>query len=158
MEVDGDLEVVAATESTGAVLNGGDLRIQSLCGYAGRHWLARGIQSLERGGCGLLGFNDGKWMGALAGFGLAARSRAAQNYSGDFFCSAYRRHYADAELSILAMSERRYCYDPNCVILEVDWDKDRSPVDAHDKALYRVKASGGLDGRVADPALRSLLS
>jgi len=121
MEVDGDLEVVAATESTGAVLNGGDLRIQSLCGYAGRHWLARGI-------------------------------------SGDFFCSAYRRHYADAELSILAMSERRYCYDPNCVILEVDWDKDRSPVDAHDKALYRVKASGGLDGRVADPALRSLFS
>ena len=47
--------------------------------FAGRRWLALALEALgDRKG--LLGFNDGKWAGALAAFGIARRSWAQQNY------------------------------------------------------------------------------
>jgi hypothetical protein len=125
--------------------------------FAGRQWLARGLAALQQGG-GLLGFNDGKWAGLLAGFGLAARDWAAANYAGDLFWHEYARHYADAELTMLAMSKRRYVYDPNCVLVEVDWDKDGAAVHRADRELYRARAAGGFDGRVSDERLRKLFS
>lgn len=124
--------------------------------FAGRGWLKRGLDALARGGGGLLGFNDGKWAGMLAAFGLVARAWAVRNYAGDLFWPGYARHYADAELTVLAMGERRYAYDPDCVLVEVDWAKERSPVEAADRRLYRARAAAGFDGRVADRRLREL--
>jgi len=126
--------------------------------FAGRKWLARALALMQKGGKGLLGFNDGKWMGMLAGFGLAERAWAAGNYGGDLFHAQYVRHYADAELTLLAMSAGTYCYDANCVLVELDWDKDRTGVDAADRALYRLRAAEGFDGRVMDSKLRGLIS
>lgn len=126
--------------------------------FAGRRWLQRALHALESRNGGLLGFNDGKWAGLLAAFGIVRRDWAVGNYGGDLFLSGYERHYADAELTMLAMQAGRYSYDPECLLVEVDWDKERSAVNAADRALYRHRAAGGFDGRVEDPKLRSLFS
>lgn len=126
--------------------------------FAGRRWLARGLAALTRRGAGLLGFNDGKWSGMLAAFGLVARAWAQGNYSGELFWPEYIRHYADAELTVLAMSERRYIYDPDCVMVEVDWGKERAPVNEADRRLYRARAQAGFGGRVAKGELLKLFS
>lgn len=123
--------------------------------YAGRDWLALALAALQ-GGKHLFGFNDGKWQGALASFGLARRSWAQANYGGDFFHAGYRRHYADAELTLLAMGQGAYAHNPHSVLIEVDWAKDQAPVDAQDRALYRQRAAAGFEGRVRQRALQTL--
>lgn len=126
--------------------------------FAGRLWLERAVAALEKTGKGLLAFNDGKWMGALAGFGLVRRDWAAGNYGGALFHAGYVGHYADVELTLLAMNEGQLCYDANCVLVEVDWDKDQKSVSATDRALYRHRAAAGFDGRVSSPRLLGLFS
>ncbi|MBU3614817.1 hypothetical protein ICN46_07905 [Polynucleobacter sp. Latsch14-2] len=119
---------------------------------AGRDWLKEALTAMgDRKN--FLGFNDGKWAGALAGFGLARRSWATQNYGGDFFYPAYKRHYADAELTLLAMQADAYAYEPNSLLVEVDWDKDASAVDADDRSLFLERKKKGFDGRVSNPTL-----
>ena len=102
--------------------------------------------------------SDGKWAGALAGFGLARRSWATQHYDGNFFYPGYKRHYADAELTLLAMQANAYAYEPNSLLVEVDWDKDTSAVDAADRALFLERKQSGFDGKVTTPALLNLIS
>ncbi len=135
--------------------------------FAGRDWLALALQALHRQRGVFLGFNDGKWQGALAAFGLASRAWAAANYAteagagaaqGPFFHPSYQRHYADAELTVLAHQAKGYVYEPNSVLVEVDWAKEAQAVHAPDRALYRQRASQGFDGRVADKALLGLFA
>lgn len=124
--------------------------------FGGRDWLARGQAALARDKGGLVAFNDGKWGGALAAFGLVDRSWAAGNYGGELFHPGYRSHYADAELSVLALAQAKHRYDPECLLIEVDWDKEAKGVDEGDRALFRSRAAAGFDGRVAEPKLLSL--
>lgn len=138
--------------------------------FAGRDWMALALQALHRQRGVLLGFNDGKWQGALASFGLASRAWAAANYAGvdmdvdsssgqsTFFHASYQRHYADAELTVLARQANGYVYEPNSVLVEVDWGKEGQAVDAADRALFRERASSGFDGRVQSPALQGLFA
>jgi hypothetical protein len=125
--------------------------------FAGRAWLEQGLSALGDDK-GLLGFNDGKWAGALAGFGLVRRSWAIKQYGGQLFCAKYQRHYADAELTLLALQEGRYAYEPNSILLEVDWDKDSTPVDEADRTLFLERRKNGFDHKVTDPRLLSLFS
>ena len=124
---------------------------------AGRDWLKEALTAMGDSK-NLLGFNDGKWAGALAGFGLARRSWATQHYDGNFFYPGYKRHYADAELTLLAMQVNAYAYEPNSLLVEVDWDKDTSAVDAADRALFLERKQSGFDGKVTTPALLNLIS
>lgn len=121
--------------------------------FAGRQWLLRADHALQKTGKAVLAFNDGKWRGAMAAFGFVRRSWAEANYGGLLFHPAYKQHYADVELSMLAIHDKQYCYDPDAVLVEVDWDKDRAPVNAGDRLLYRQRAAQGLDGRVIDADL-----
>ena len=125
--------------------------------FAGRDWLKLAVHALGEQKC-LLGFNDGKWAGALAGFGLARRTWAEKNYAGHFFCPEYHRHYADAELTLLAMQAGLYAYEPDSVLVEVDWDKDRSSVDISDKAIFLARKQHQFDGRVNAPHLLNLIA
>jgi len=125
--------------------------------YAGRAWLERAVQSLAPHH-GLLGFNDGKWFGALAGFGLVRRSWALQNYAGDLFYAQYQQHYEDAELTVIAMQQGAYAYDAESVLIEVDWEKEQKLVHAPDRALYLERAQHGFDGRVMRPELLRLFA
>lgn len=127
--------------------------------FAGRQWLALALDALKHPGKSLFGFNDGKWHGAFASFGLAERQWASQNYpAGDFFQSGYSRHYADVELSLLAISQGRYIHDPRSVLVEVDWAKDSAPVDPQDRAHYRARVASRFDGRVTAPELLNLVA
>lgn len=124
--------------------------------FAGRQWLALALKALQMPGKHLFGFNDGKWQGALAAFGLAERRWAAANTGGTLFFPGYQRHYADVELTMLAMGQGAYVHDPRSVLVEVDWDKDSSSVDPADRELYHQRASAGFDGRVRSPGLLQL--
>lgn len=126
--------------------------------FAGRQWLALALSALRGGDKHLFAFNDGKWLGVLAAFGFASRGWALDNYEGLFFHSGYRRHYADAELTVLAMSDRVFGYNPNSVLVEVDWDKESKAVDAFDRKLYRFRAGSGFGGRVSTPELIRMFS
>ena len=125
--------------------------------FAGRQWLSLALCALESRQAGLLGFNDGKWQGQLASFGLARRSWIESLYCGDFFYGGYRRHYADAELTLIAREQGRYVYQPDSVLVEVDWCKDSAAVDAQDRALFAQRRIAGFDGRVLKPELLNLM-
>ena len=121
--------------------------------FAGRNWLALAIQAIENANGGLLAFNDGKWHGQLAAFGIAKRSWAMKHYQGDFFFSGYQRHYADAELTLLALQEERLVYTAASVLIEVDWKKDMANVNAADRSLFLQRAAIQFDGKVIKPEL-----
>ena len=126
--------------------------------FAGRRWLVLAIEALRKHNKSLFAFNDGKWMGMLASFGIASREWVSNLYDGHFFFPGYDRHYADVELSVLAMSARSYCYDPNSVLVEVDWHKDSASANPSDKALYHERRASGFNGRVTSRELLQLFS
>jgi hypothetical protein len=122
--------------------------------FAGRKWLQRAHKTLETSGKGLLGFNDGKWAGMLASFGLCRRSWLLANYdNGTLFHPQYQQHYADTELTVLAMGNDQYCYDPNAVLVEVDWQKDQKSVNPEDKALFAHRKRTALPGSLQRPQI-----
>ncbi len=124
--------------------------------FAGRSWMALALGVMQTEQAGLLGFNDGKWQGKLASFGLAQREWATSNYSGDFFFPGYKSHYADTELTLIAQEQGRYVYEPNSLLVEVDWDKDNSKVNYDDRKLYLQRAAKGFDGKVMNPKLKKM--
>ncbi len=124
--------------------------------FAGSRWLALALEELNEKNGGLLAFNDGKWGGMLAAFGLASRAWALGNYDGDLFCSDYVRHYADVELTLIAMQQRKFRFEPLALLVEVDWDKDRREVDAADRLLYYRRGQSAFEGRVTNAGLRRL--
>jgi hypothetical protein len=106
--------------------------------YPGINWLKTAFDSMEATGAGLLAFNDGKWYGRLASFGMVRREWAARNYeTGGLFFEGYNSHYADAELSDLARHDQCLIYNPNAVLVEVDFNKGmRWTSNPDDSALY----------------------
>jgi hypothetical protein len=121
--------------------------------FAGRDWMALALQALQASSGGLLGFNDGKWHGQLASFGLASRDWVNGVYGGDFFFPGYRSHFADAELTVIARQQGRYVYEPASVLVELDWVKEQGVVDAADRSLFKARAMQGYGQRVSDPQL-----
>ncbi len=124
--------------------------------FAGRGWLAAGVEALGKKAGGLLAFNDGKWHGSLAAFGMVEREWARANYDGDLFHPGYKRHYADVELTIIAMQQRKLRYSPEAMLVEVDWKKERSVVEQADRLLYYKRGQTAFDRKVPDPGLRRL--
>lgn len=127
--------------------------------FPGRYWLKVALDSMKSRNAGLLGFNDGKWMGLLASFGMVRRDWACQNYlSGGplqacLFHPHYISHYADTELTLIAMQQEAYAYNPNAVLVEVDWGKDSKGNNPKDKALFASRKQGGFDGKVTSEKL-----
>ncbi len=127
--------------------------------FAGRQWLALALAALQPPEKTLFGFNDGKWHGAFASFGLAKRAWASQSYAqGNFFEPGYRSHFADVEISLLAISQGRYIHDPRSLLVEVDWAKDSTPTNPQDHAHYRSRVAAGFEGRVTQPALLNMVA
>ena len=116
--------------------------------FAGRFWLRVGINMLERTGKNMLAFNDGKWQGQLASFGMVRRDWATTHYGGDLFCPEYHSHYADAELTLIAKAHDELCYAPRSVLIEVDWEKEDKLANDIDKKLFRRRADDLFEGRV----------
>jgi len=127
--------------------------------FAGRWWLRFALEAMQqKPGSGLLAFNDGKWFGQLAAFGLVRRSWLMPLYAGALFHPGYARHYGDTELTLVARQQEALAYHPHSLLVEMDHGKDGKPVDPHDKALFETRARHGFDGRVSDSALRAAFS
>jgi len=127
--------------------------------FAGRQWLRLALDRMAQlPVCALLAFNDGKWFGQLAAFGLVRRSWLQGLYGGALFHPGYNRHYGDTELTLIARQQKRLAYHPHALLIEVDHDKDRRAVDAADRDLFLRRAATGFDNRVVDPALLSSFS
>ena len=126
--------------------------------FPGRRWLKHALAALDNAATKLLAFNDGKWFGALAAYGLVRRDWASKLYQGKLFHPGYRRHYADTELSVLAIAEGALGYAADALLIEVDWDKESQSVEDEDRRLFHERSRSGFDGRVASPALRDLFS
>jgi hypothetical protein len=124
--------------------------------FAGRRWLALAVDALAEKDGGLLGFNDGKWAGVLAAFGLASRAWALANYGGDLFWPEYKRHYADVELTLIAMQQRKFRFEPLSLLVEADWEKDMRQVDAADRLAYYRRSQTAFDGKVTNASLRRM--
>lgn len=105
--------------------------------FPGRDWLRVAVRSISESNAGLLAFNDGKWHGYNASFGMARRSFVNSLYREGIFFSEYRSHAADQELTDLAKARSCFVYEPNAVLIEVDYEKDLSPrYNKQDIGLY----------------------
>jgi hypothetical protein len=121
--------------------------------FPGRYWLKHAIALFGNPSVHLIAFNDGKWFGAMAAYGLARRLWASRNYGGPLFYPGYRRHYADAELSLIAAEAGALGYNPHSILVETDLEKDGKPVDARDRKTFRARAATKFDKRIQSSAL-----
>lgn len=125
--------------------------------FAGRFWLRVAIKVMEKTEKSMLAFNDGKWQGMLASFGLVRREWSIRHYNGNLFCEKYHSHYGDAELTLIAKSQDQLSYAPRSVLIEVDWEKEDKYANDGDKIIFRKRAANHFGGRVGptDPVTLS---
>lgn len=124
--------------------------------YPGRRWLRDAYDILEKTKKGLLGFNDGKWQGRIAAFGMVRVDWVKHIYGGPILCPAYKSHYADKELTVIAGASNQYIYDPNVVLVEYDPNKDAKRVDVNDKSLFARRFATGFEGTISLESLDEL--
>lgn len=120
--------------------------------FAGRLWLSVALNLMHKTGKNMLAFNDGKWHGLLASFGMVKRSWAQQNYGGALFHHSYHSHFGDAELTLLARAHDQLCYAPRSVMVEVDWGKDDKLAHDGDRNVFRQRAKTLFDASVSSEA------
>ncbi len=116
--------------------------------WPGRGWLKCAHDSLEKSGKGLLAFNDGKWHGSFASFGMVRASWLGAVYKNTVFYPGYINHAGDNELSLIAQAQDMYEYNPECTLVEYDFDKDFDGSNPRDKALFHKRFVQGFDGLV----------
>ena len=133
--------------------------------FAGYYWLEMALESMRKEHAGLLAFNDGRFFGRLAAFGLADRQWVDTLYGGKaLFYPQYKKTYCDTELTDLARMTGKLAYNPHSMLIEIDYGKHHGQsaksaantirytapgaTDA-DGVLYVVRALGGFDGHVA---------
>lgn len=121
--------------------------------FPGRLWLKRGLTMLAQAKTGLVAFNDGKWCGEIASYGLLKTQWIRKVYGGGLFYKGYKQHYGDVELSLIARSAGAFSYDPHAVLIEIDPEKDQKKVDESDRELFASRKLSGFDGKVKDMRL-----
>ena len=113
--------------------------------FPGHYWLDYGVQTLQKSHAGLLAFNDGRFFGRIAVFGLANRKWIDTVYSGKFFYPGYHSHFADTEISVIAQAGGNLVFNPNALLIEVDYEKHLHGNLPADETLYRQRAAQGFD-------------
>lgn len=116
--------------------------------YPGAFWLDDGLETLKKENSGLLAFNDGRFFGTIAVFGLADRKWLYNIYKNFLFYPKYKSHFGDTELTVIALQTGKHVFNPNCLLMEVDYEKHRCKINMDDDKLYRERAEAGFDGRV----------
>jgi len=104
--------------------------------FAGRNWLKIAYNALEESGKGLFAFNDGKWYGRMAAFGMVRKEWASKLYGSGIFFDGYHSHYADVEISGIARKTDQLAIDLRSLLVEVDPDKDTKGTNLEDKKLF----------------------
>ncbi|WP_035244631.1 glycosyltransferase [Desulfonatronovibrio hydrogenovorans] len=117
--------------------------------FPGRDWLVLAYQTLEKTGKGLLAFNDGKWKGRIASFGMVRVQWVHSLYGGDLFYNEYKSHGADNELTVIARATNEHVYNPHCSLIEVDYDKDRGGSNPKDRKIFENRFISCFDHTVS---------
>lgn len=91
--------------------------------FVGQNWLAKALVQQFKDQASVVAFNDGKWNGKLASFGMVEVVWAKTNYDGELFFKDYHSHYGDTELTQIAKLQHSYTYAKDAVMLEVDYNK-----------------------------------
>jgi hypothetical protein len=117
--------------------------------YAGEFWLDYALDTIKKSNCGLLAFNDGRFFGKIAVFGLVDRIWIDTIYKKFIFYPQYKSHFADTELSVIAAQTSNLVFNPNAILIEVDYEKSLHENNPDDERLYIERAKTGFDGRVS---------
>lgn len=126
--------------------------------FPSRNWLKDALDLMMKQKAGLVGFNDGKWKGYLATCALVDASWMKKNYEGNIFNPDYFGHYNDTELTLYAMQDKKYAYDPNICLTEIDYEKDNKSVNPEDRKIFNIRKSVYFDGFVTDQKLIDMFS
>ena len=126
--------------------------------FPSRNWLKDAYDFMQEKGAKMVGFNDGKWEGRLACCALIEREWMKNNYGGDIYFPGYFGHYNDTELTLIAMQEGVYAFDPNIIFMEIDYEKESKGVNKEDKALFNRRLEHGFEGQVTRPDLLQMFS
>lgn len=125
--------------------------------FVSKNWLVEAVQTATKYGAGLVGFNDGKWNGRLAQFGMLDRLWVEKNI-GKPFHDGYFGNYCDVELTQIAKQYGKFAHSDKSLMIEVDYEKDFRDRDSDefvkDKELYKKRAKDGFDGQVVDENLK----
>jgi hypothetical protein len=106
---------------------------------AGKNWLKIAYQNIVKHEKSLLAFNDGKYDGDLATFGLVKKSFCEKFYgAGNIFFEGYHSHRADDELTLLAKLHQQLAYAPTALMLEVDYRLQRE-INPDDVKLFNLR-------------------
>lgn len=116
--------------------------------YPGEFWLDYGLDTIKKTNSGLLSFNDGRFFGKIAVFGLADRKWLNTVYNQFLFYPKYKSHFADTELSVIAAQTNNLVFNPNCLLIEVDYEKYLHGNNQDDEILYIKRAKTGFDGLI----------
>ncbi|HAS88733.1 MAG TPA: hypothetical protein DCS48_05445 [Desulfovibrio sp.] len=114
--------------------------------FPGDGWLRAATKTLNESDASLLAFNDGRFYGTLAVFGLARRSWLQTLYHKYLFFPGYNSHFGDTELSAIAIHQNKMIFNPGCLMVEVDYEKHTRKNDPDDDALYKLRESQGFGG------------
>ena len=117
--------------------------------FAGEFWLDYALDTIKKSNCGLLAFNDGRFFGKIAVFGLVNRNWINRIYGKFIFHHQYKSHFADTELSVIAAQTGNLVFNPNAVLIEVDYEKHLHGNNEDDHKLYIERAKTGFDGRIS---------
>jgi hypothetical protein len=125
--------------------------------FPSRDWLRCAFDILEKDGKGLLAFNDGKWKGLIASFGMVRIQWVESLYDGPVFFPGYKSRGADNELTVIARIQNMFAYDPECTLIEYDPGKDFVPIDnLEDNRLFRTRFLRGFDELVPIEKLKKI--
>jgi tetratricopeptide (TPR) repeat protein len=124
--------------------------------FPGRNWLRSAYESLEKSGKGLLAFNDGKWSGKIASFGMVRTDWVKTLYNGKVFCPHYRSHAADNELTVIARALGMHLYNPECTLVEHDFKKDFAGSNPQDYEIFKQRFLEGFDSLISLDKVREL--
>ena len=103
----------------------------------GRNWLGLAWDCLQREQGQLFAFNEGRFAGQYASFGLV-RTAFTNGLYGEhqIFHHEYHSHWADIELTLLASNHSGLCIDLRALLMEVDYRTFRT-ANLKDMQLFR---------------------
>ena len=114
--------------------------------FPGDGWLRSAVNVLDQSGASLLPFNDGRFYGTLAVFGLARRSWLASLYHKYLFFPGYHSNFGDTELTAIAIHQEQLIFNPSCLMIEVDYEKHKKGNNEDDAKLYKLREAQGFGG------------
>lgn len=119
--------------------------------FPSRNFLKEAMEVMENTEIGLLAFNDAKWNGINATFGIVRQDWIKTIYDTDLLHKGYRSHYADPELTMIARGQNKYAYKPEISMVEIVYNKEGTNIprnNEEDRKLFRERKKSGFNGLV----------